>query len=109
MLAVSPLTSLRRPTRACRVKGQSDAKTVATIVEKDWARRRRQQPAEQHKWLTVVADEAHFMRNPVANWGLLMVTLGTHTTRMILATGASAPPLCECAPHGRSSAPSHHC
>ena len=35
----------------------------------------------------VVADEAHFLRNPLAYWGMLMAELGTHTSRMILATG----------------------
>ena len=32
-------------------------------------------------------DEAHFLRNPVAYWGCLAAAIGTHSHRIILATG----------------------
>ena len=68
------------------VAGKPDGTCVSEICAADRAQRIAAGLSEP-KWLMLINDEAHFERNQLAFWGLMLTLLGTHCSRVILATG----------------------
>ena len=65
--------------------GITPADSVCSILAADL--RRRDFAALPKPWLTCVIDEAHMLRNPTALWAMLAAAIGTHSHRLVSATG----------------------
>ena len=78
-------TNAKKPDRKW-VEGKSDADTITELVRLDYDQRKRRGLAAP-KFLMIVTDEAHFLRNQPSFWGILATLLGTHCQRHMLLTG----------------------
>ena len=76
---------LRAPKSLPSRRGGCSEKNIRECMANDLRSRNLQR--QKKPFLTVVVDEAHFVRNPLSFWGILTAALGTHCRRLILATG----------------------
>jgi hypothetical protein len=76
-----------KPKPGDKGEGIRNPAQVNQILRNDDRNRKQQTPAALPVWLTVLFDEAHFMRNPMAYWGMMAAAIGTHSQRTICCTG----------------------
>jgi hypothetical protein len=67
--------------------GITPADSVCDILAADLRRREIAAHPPEKPWLTCVIDEAHMLRNPSALWAMLAAAIGTHSHRLMSATG----------------------